>query len=85
MRWKSLLNIGHGLHDGGGDEGQVANAVAALNGAVNAVGIGAVIAELAEDCQQAAPEKTAAVEGDVFFVDPQGESRKAVRSDSCSG
>jgi hypothetical protein len=67
------LNIAHGLHDGGGDECKIANAVAAYDGVVNAESVGGVVTELAENGQNAAPEKTAAVEGDILLVDSARE------------
>ena len=33
---EGLLDIAHGLHDGGGDQREIADGVAALNGAVDA-------------------------------------------------
>jgi hypothetical protein len=76
MRSKMPVGCCHGLHDGGGDQREIANAVAALNGAIDAVGIGAVVAELADNGQAATPEETPFVEGDILFVDPSESAVK---------
>jgi len=57
------------LHDGGRYEREVSNAVAAFDGAVDAVTVGSVVSKLAQDSEEASPEETAAIERDVFFVD----------------
>ena len=73
------LDIAHGLHDGGGNEGEIADAVLALDGAVDAVAVGAVVAELAENCEQAAPEKAAAIESDILHVNRRARGRRSGR------
>ena len=60
---KCLLDIAHGLHDGGGDQGEIADAVVALEWCGRMLrSISPVVAKLAENGEQAAPEQPPAVE-----------------------
>ncbi len=54
---EGLLNIRHGLHDGGGDQGKIADAIGALDGAPDAVAVGAVVTKLADDGEHAHPRR----------------------------
>ena len=74
---EDLLEIGAGLLDGGGEEGELADVVGVAEGAPDDVDVGAVVAEGADDAEQAADDELGAGERDVFAVDLVGEGLEA--------
>ena len=59
--------------DGGGEEGELADVVGAVEGATDDVDVSAVVSEGSDDAEEAADEEFGSREGDVLVVDLIGE------------